>query len=99
MSHAGSDDSMAVEGSSGGGGALAAAAAADDAAMDAGLASPRAAARGSPGGVGKPPVELEREVKFEAQLYKMRDGEYALDFQVRLYETGRNEQAIEWLKE
>ena len=25
---------------------------------------------------------LEREVKFEAQLYKMRDGEYALDFQV-----------------
>ncbi|PSC70383.1 SNF1-related kinase catalytic subunit alpha KIN10 [Micractinium conductrix] len=81
MSHAGSDDSMAVEGSSGGGGALAAAAAADDAAMDAGLASPRAAARGSPGGVGKPPVELEREVKFEAQLYKMRDGEYALDFQ------------------
>lgn len=25
---------------------------------------------------------MEREVKFEAQLYKMRDGEYALDFQV-----------------
>ena len=25
---------------------------------------------------------LEREVKFEAQLYKMRDGEYSLDFQV-----------------
>ena len=28
-------------------------------------------------------ASLEREVKFEAQLYKMRDGEYSLDFQVR----------------
>ncbi|KAL4857741.1 SNF1-related protein kinase catalytic subunit alpha [Chlorella vulgaris] len=60
-------------------GALSMAVAADDAAMDAlapGVKRPSAAAAGAAA-----VAALEREVKFEAQLYKMRDGEYSLDFQ------------------
>jgi 5'-AMP-activated protein kinase catalytic alpha subunit len=56
-------------------GALAAALAAEDARM----AEAAAAVVGSGGSDSA--GSLEREVKFEAQLYKMRDGEYALDFQ------------------
>lgn len=60
-------------------GALSMAVAADDAAMDAlapGVKRPSAAAAGAAAVDAQ-----EREVKFEAQLYKMRDGEYSLDFQ------------------
>jgi hypothetical protein len=89
MSGNGSDESMAVDESSpsssqaAGGGALAAAASADDARMDAARVAPgvQRGARGR-GGAGAAGGLQEREVKFEAQLYKMRDGEYSLDFQV-----------------
>lgn len=61
-------------------GALSMAVAADNAAMDAlapGVKRPSAAAAEAAAVDAQ-----EREVKFEAQLYKMRDGEYSLDFQV-----------------
>ncbi|KAI3426244.1 hypothetical protein D9Q98_008620 [Chlorella vulgaris] len=60
-------------------GALSMAVAADNAAMDAlapGVKRPSAAAAEAAAVDAQ-----EREVKFEAQLYKMRDGEYSLDFQ------------------
>lgn len=91
----GSDDSMAtmedvspqsLAAAGSGGGPLSMAAAADDA-REARAAAAAAAgddmAAGGGGGGGSGEI-LEKEVKFEAQLYKMRDGEYALDFQVRV---------------
>lgn len=92
----GSDDSMAtmedvspqsLAAAGSGGGPLAMAVAAEDArearaAAAAAAASDAADAAGGDAGGGGGQA-LEKEVKFEAQLYKMRDGEYSLDFQVR----------------
>lgn len=87
----GSDDSMAtmedvspqsLAAAGSGGGPLAMAAAADDAREARAAAAAAAGADGADGGGGGGGEPLEKEVKFEAQLYKMRDGEYALDFQV-----------------
>lgn len=86
----GSDDSMAtmedvspqsLAAAGSGGGPLAMAAAADDAREARAAAAAAAGADGADGGGGGGGEPLEKEVKFEAQLYKMRDGEYALDFQ------------------
>ncbi|KAL4438213.1 hypothetical protein ABPG77_010574 [Micractinium sp. CCAP 211/92] len=90
----GSDDSMAtmedvspqsLAAAGSGGGPLAMAVAAEDArearaAAAAAAASDAADAAGGDAGGGGGQA-LEKEVKFEAQLYKMRDGEYSLDFQ------------------
>ncbi|EFN56161.1 hypothetical protein CHLNCDRAFT_57611 [Chlorella variabilis] len=82
LSGVASDDGMALDDPSpsqaAGGGPLSMAVAADDARMDGvapGVRRPSGAAAAAEA------AAQEREVKFEAQLYKMRDGEYSLDFQ------------------
>ncbi|KAL4448458.1 hypothetical protein ABPG75_005677 [Micractinium tetrahymenae] len=74
-----SPQSLAVAG--GAGGPLSMAVAADDAREARAAAAAAGAADAAGGGGGSGGEVLEKEVKFEAQLYKMRDGEYALDFQ------------------
>lgn len=85
LSGVASDDGMALDDPSpsqaAGGGPLSMAVAADDARMDGvapGVRRPSGAAAAAEA------AAQEREVKFEAQLYKMRDGEYSLDFQVSM---------------